>query len=52
MLRDKGGYKENRLRENLHDCDYMTLLMVKKKTIEETRELPNDVHFGKYYDFK
>ena len=31
MLRDKGGYKENRLRENLHDCDYMTLLMVKKK---------------------
>ena len=31
MLRDKGGYKENRLIENLHDCDYMTLLMAKKK---------------------
>ena len=31
MLRNKGGYKENRLIENLHDCDYMTLLMVKKK---------------------
>lgn len=31
----------------------MTLLMVgKKKKIEETRELPDDVHFGKYCDFK
>lgn len=51
MLRDKGGYKENRLIGNLHDCDYMTLLMVKKKN-RGTRELPNDVHFGKHCDFK